>query len=659
MGGSESRVPELPAPAAFAALPFPDAPPSPPVTISSPVPAALPPPLAPAALPAGPLAAMLAAAPRGAVVRIPPGVYRERLAITKPVVLVPRDGAGSVTVELPAVCPVLADAEIRDLIFTGAGVGVGSAAVLRLSGCSITAVRTTGLSVRDRGRLLARDVRITGTTGNGLHLGSLAVAVLEHCRIADTAFSAVHLAGQARLDLEDCEIRGSAEHGVRVTEQASLRIDGGRVVESGMSGVSTETSGRVVLAGCEVRGAERAGIVVGTGTTARIERCTVAAVSGSGVVVWKDATAQLIGGSIVGTGKNGLYIADDAHGVFEDCEIRETAFPALHVGKRADPLLRGLRIPEANQNTPEVLAGPESFADTPIAAEARAAVQAAAPVAAASLEDLLAELDGLAGLDAVKSDINSLVNMMRLAQRRTEAGLPPPPITRHLLFEGNADTGKSTVARLYARVLHSLGVIERDGFATADGAALAADTADATVAKTTAVFQGAIGGVLYLDEPYTLLDDDGDANDGVGREAISTLAELLLEHRHAIIVLAAGQPAGLRRFLDSDPRLAAIFTRTLIFEDYEADVLADLVRRHAERLKYEFGPDTTRALAEYFEAGDEVWRTEDKGRVIWRVFEALAERHAQRVAKLAEPSTEALVTMLPRDVPEPESWTDS
>jgi hypothetical protein len=626
---------------------------------------------------------MIVGAPRGAVVRIPPGAYRERLAITKPVVLVPRDGAGSVTIELPTVCPVLADAEIRDLIFTGAGVGVGSAAVLTLTGCSITAVHTTGLSVRDRGRLLARDVRITGSTGNGLHLGSLAVAVLEHCRIADTAFSAVHLAGQARLDLEACEIRGSAEHGVRVTEQASLRVDGGRVVESMMSGISTETSGRVVLSDCEVRGAERAGIVVGTGTTARIERCTVAAVGGSGVVVWKDATARLIGGSITGTGKNGLFIGDDAHGVFEDCEIRETTFPPLHVGERADPLLRGLRIPDANQNTPEVLDGPDAFAGTPIAAEAHAALQATvvlqldvpkapapetpdadissdtdADTAPENLDTLLAELDALAGLDTVKTDINALVNLMRLAQRRTEAGLPPPPITRHLLFAGNPGTGKSTVARLYAKILHALGVVDRSAFAAADDAALVGDTAEATVAKTTAVFRKAVGGVLYLDEPDTLLEG-GDAEDSLGREAIGTLAELLLEHRHAIVVFAAGEPAALRRFVEADPRFAAVFARTLTFEDYEADVLAELVRRHAERLRYAFDPDTTKALAEYFEAGDAHWRAEDKGRVIWRVFEALAERHAQRVAKLPDPSTEALVTMLPQDVPEPESWTAS
>lgn len=624
-----------------------------PVHLSSPVPASAPSP-APATPAATSLAGMLTAAPRGAVLRIPPGLYRERLAITKPVVLVPRDGAGSVTVELPAVCPVLADAEIRDLIFTGAGVGVGSAAVLTLTGCSITAVRTTGLSVRDRGRLLARDVRITGTPGNGLHLGSLAVAVLEGCRIADTAFSAVHLAGQARLDLEDCEIRGSAEHGVRVTEQASLRIDGGRVLESLMSGVSTETAGRVVLADCEVRGAGRAGIVVGTGTSARIERCAVAAVGGSGVVVWRDATARLTGGSIIGTGKNGLFIGDDAHGVFEDCEIRETAFPPLHVGERADPLLRGLRIPDVRQNTAEVPEVPESFADTPIAAEARAAVQAATTTDdPETLDTLLARLDSLAGLDTVKTDINALLNVMRLARRRTEAGLPPPPITRHLLLAGNPGTGKSTVARLYAKILHALGVVERDGFVTADAAGLLGDDADATVTKTTAAFRLALGSVLYLDEPYTLLEHD------LGGTAISTLAELLLEQRHALVVLAAGEPAGLRRFVEADPRLAATFSRTLIFEDYEADVLAELVRHHAERLKYEFGPDTAKALTEYFEAGEAHWRSEDTGRVIWRVFEALAERHAQRVAKLPEPSTEALVTMLPEDVPEPETWTES
>jgi hypothetical protein len=591
-------------------------------------------------------------------VRIPPGVYRERLALTRPVQLVPRDGPGTVTVELEAVCPVLADVQIRDLRFTGAGLAVGRGAVLSLLGCTIADVKTTGLSVRERARLTARGLRITGTAGNGLHLGALASAVLSECRIADTAFSAVHMAGGALLELEYCEVQGSSEHGIRVTEHASLRLDGGSVLDSRMSGVSTETTGRLVIADCEIRRARRAGIVVGSGTAARIERCEVADVGGSGVVVWSGATAKLSGGVISGTGKNGLFIADDAHGVFEDCEITGSAFPALHIGERADPLLRGLRIHDVDQDASiaesarptvqgaQVAAG--SVAVRKLAADAAEdALEALTP---GRLEDLIAELDALVGLGSVKRDVNVLVNLTRLARRRAEAGLPPPPTSRHLVFAGNPGTGKTTVARLYGRILHALGVIERGHLVETDRGSLVGEYVGHTAPKTTAVFREALGGVLFIDEAYSLVPFGG-GND-FGQEAISTLVKLMEDHRDEVAVIVAGYPGDMRRFIDSNPGLSSRFTRTLMFDDYVADELVEIVRLQAEEHRYELGPGTAEALKDYFEICDDEQRS-GNGRTARQLFQTLAERHAQRVAELPDPATEDLVTLLPPDVPEP------
>ena len=688
------------------------------------------------------LAAVLASAPRGAVVRIPPGVYRERLAITRPVLLMPREGPGSVTIQLDAVCPVLADAEMRGLIFTGSGIGVGSAAVLTLVDCTIAAVETTGVSVRDRARLIASGVRVTATAGNGLHLASLAVAEFERSRIADTKFSAVHLAGRSRLDLEECEIRGSGEHGVRVTEHASLRIDGGRVIHSGMSGISTETAGRVLLADCEIRGAERAGIVVGTATTARIERCTVATVGGSGVVVWKDATARLLGGSISGTAKNGLYIGDDAHGVYVDCEISNTAFPPLHIGDRADPMLRGLRfldgeeaaaaapmppeggvrgeiqaavqpalandvqddvpddVPDYVQDdvqdavvvdvvvqdieADEVPAADAEVGNSPIyddlmepilvrdavveavvpdpVFEVAAAVEVVEPVAETEpvaaaeatpvetdkLEDLLAELNALIGLDAVKRDIRTLVDLALLARRRSAAGLPPPPVGRHLVFAGNPGTGKALVARLYGRLLHALGALAGDHLVEADRFALVGDEPGQTAARTAEVFRKALGGVLFIDEAHALIPNSADE---FGEESISTLTQLIEEHRDELVVVVSGRAEDVQRFVGSDPGLAGPFARTLPFKDYTADELAEIVRRLAVDHGYEFGDGTARAVARYFEDCGEKQRSAN-ARFAREILRPLAERHALRIAELFNPSTEQLVTLLAQDVPE-------
>ena len=592
---------------------------------------------------------LLAGAADGAVVRIPAGSYRERLAFGRPVTMVAAEGPGSVMIELERPCPVRADTELRGLTISGAGLMAAGATRLKLEDCVVRGTSSTGVGLRDNARLSATRTRISGVGGNGVFVGGDATARLVGCELTETAFSAIHLAGRAEAELEDCVVNSSREHGVRVTEDSSLRIDGGAVRESGLSGISAETTGRVVLTGCTVHKTERAGILVGAGTAARIEDCRIEQAGESALVVSAGATARARGVVVAGAGRNGIFLAEDSHGEFEDCEISGTARPAVRVGERADPALRSLRIHDVDQDLDIAESARPELGRVSVAAVAVSTVPAADREAEpATLEELIDELNSLIGLDSVKRDVTAMVNVMRLARRRIEIGLPPPPTNRHLVFAGNPGTGKTTVARLYGKILHALGMIEHGHLVEVDRGMLVGEYVGHTAPKTTGVFRRALGGVLFIDEAYSLVPVGG-GND-FGQEAVATLVKLMEDHRDEVVVIVAGYAGDMQRFIDSNPGLASRFTRTLIFEDYAADQLTDIVRNLVVEHRYELGPGTRETIIRYF-AAERREAGFGNGRSARQLFQTLTERHAQRTATLANPTALDLIELLPQDVP--------
>jgi SpoVK/Ycf46/Vps4 family AAA+-type ATPase len=269
------------------------------------------------------------------------------------------------------------------------------------------------------------------------------------------------------------------------------------------------------------------------------------------------------------------------------------------------------------------------------------------PAVEADLPELLEELNALVGLDRVKRDVQAQIKLMQTVRRRQEAGLAAPPLSRHLVFAGNSGTGKTTVARLYGRLLAAMGMLERGHLVEADRTSMVGEYVGHTGPRTQAIFKKAMGGVLFIDEAYSLVPA-GQGGD-FGQEAIATRVKLMEDHRDDVVVIVAGYPAEMGRFIASNPGLASRFSRTLTFDDYGPEELTEIVESQCRQHEYQLAPEARSALRAFFAAMDH-GPGFGNGRAARQIFQRMTEHQAQRVADLSDPSTDDLLQLAMSDV---------
>ncbi|MBO4952754.1 MAG: AAA family ATPase [Lachnospiraceae bacterium] len=213
------------------------------------------------------------------------------------------------------------------------------------------------------------------------------------------------------------------------------------------------------------------------------------------------------------------------------------------------------------------------------------------------IQALLKQLNELTGMQSVKTEINNMINLLKICKIRQENGLQTPPVTNHMVFLGNPGTGKTTVARILAKIYHGLGVLSKGHLVEVDRSGLVAGYMGQTSEKVTEVIEKAKGGILFIDEAYALAN--GQQGD-FGQEAIDILNKAMEDNRDDLIVIAAGYHDEMQDFLDANPGLRSRFNRTVEFPNYNADELLEIMCNRAKTLDYTLTVDAVNYVRDIF-----------------------------------------------------------
>ncbi|EYT82014.1 sporulation protein [Streptomyces sp. Tu 6176] len=527
----------------------------------------------------------------------------------------------------------------------GAAVHVEDSSTPSLSGTRVTNSKAVGVLLEGESAAEFDQLDVVRAAGNGVSLASGANPLLRRARITEARGAGVLVADGGRGRFEDCEIGDCSGHALRVEGGGNPHVGSSALRGAGRSGVSVGGEGRATLRDCEISGCSASGAAVEEGGDLTLVRARVLGSGGHGALIGTGGRATLKASEFSGNTGDGIRIDTDRAVEVTDCTVRSNRGAGLkRAPSRAEFTLSGLT--SVDNKSPDE--GTDPGAD-PAEGENTETAETADGGGGTTENALVAELNALVGLANVKEQVNMLVSLGKLAQRRAQLGIPAPPMSRHLVFAGPPGTGKTTVARLYGGILAGLGMLSSGHIVEVSRADLVAQVIGGTAIKTTEVFEQAQGGVLFIDEAYTLLSDSKGSSVDFGQEAIDTLVKLIEDHRDDTVVIVAGYPKEMVDFLAANPGLASRFTRTVEFENYSVDELVTITESMCSGHRYVLDPLTREALGLRFSRMRRD-ATFGNGRAARQVFEDMVDRQSLRLATQLDASEADLMLMLPEDV---------
>ncbi|WP_460757806.1 right-handed parallel beta-helix repeat-containing protein [Nocardiopsis oceani] len=442
--------------------------------------------------------------------------------------------------------------------------------------------------------------------------------------------SGIHSREDATITVRGMVLREAREGGLNILDGTEIQVRHADLSDCGEDAVYVQ-GGHVTIRSSTLSGSGERGVRVGSGGVVALEDTAIRDGRGDGLMVEEGGRVRLVRCTVSGNDDEGLSASDSASVYLEDSTFSGNR------GGNGDRV--SARAAESSAPTGDGTVGGfpgEAQGDGTVRDRAR------------PLDVLLSELEGMVGLDGVKKEVRSLVNFQQVSAKRVEAGLPALNVSRHLVFSGPPGTGKTTVARLYGEILRSLGVLSKGQFLEVSRADLVAEHLGGTTRKTTDLVERARGGVLFVDEAYTLSRRFGSGSD-FGQEAIDTLIKLMEDFREEVVLVFAGYSGEMSTFLDANPGLRSRMGRTIAFENYTPEQLSGIFAGMSAEQGYDLGEGVRDIVARHFrrQRRDEAF---GNGREARRMFEETVRAQANRLVEGGFTTLDDLTQVLPEDL---------
>lgn len=506
------------------------------------------------------------------------------------------------------------------LRMTGVQVSTGERALLAigahttLDNIETEDLEVAALDLAGGGSCKATGLRLSGG-GRGIFVGGSTVLTVNDSDVSGTLRSAIRIQDAARLVASALTVKDSTGNGIEAGGSSTVRLTDVSIERAGVHGVAIE--GHVALAGTylTISDSTHAGLAAGENSVLDLANVEFHR-NGTGAMLLRD----YVSGRIEAWSATG---SDAATAVDNDSLVSVAGTASA---------------PERDALSVAVAASPPPRAQDPASSPSVGTI--GEDEAESSLGALLHDLDEMIGLAPVKDQIRTQINLVKQVRRRQEAGLAAPPMSRHLLFSGPPGTGKTTIARLYGQILAALGALPRGHLHEVGRADLVGRYVGHTAVQTREHFAKARGGILFIDEAYTLARKAGTGHD-FGQEAIDELVKQMEEHRADTAVIAAGYPEEMKQFVAANPGLASRFDRTIEFPSYSPDELVEIIDLFAWQNDFDFDDEVADRLERHF-ASPVLGEHAGNARYARNLFERMLAQQANRLAAVAEPTVDDL-----------------
>lgn len=351
-------------------------------------------------------------------------------------------------------------------------------------------------------------------------------------------------------------------------------------------------------------------------------------------------------------------VKSDGTVTMQEMEALSQVWQLLHSYQKLDHYQDGLAQVKPIANLPTNPAPPESSTVSPPATSAAGSPPAESPTDFAKtpeelaqiLDQAMAELNDLVGMENIKAEIKTLANFLKVQKIRQERGLATTSISLHAVFCGPPGTGKTTIARLASRIFQGLGFLKKGHLIETDRAGMVAGYIGQTAKKVDELVTSALDGVLFIDEAYALVP--GDTGRDFGQEAIDILLKRMEDYRDRLVVIVAGYTDEMGEFIESNPGLKSRFNRYFYFTDYTPEELLKIFEKFCSKSHFKLTDATRERLTKLFE---DLYihrdRTFGNARVVRNLFEKSIEQQANRLAVHSSFTDDLLTTLLPEDIP--------